>query len=126
MPAMQMTRKQLMARYFCHPFLNQNLFHNRLIYLQIIMNIASGNEERLFALQQINEWTAEIRVLRQLRGKHGNYSLILRAQDLGTPSHNTEGHLNICVTDYNDHAPMFISPPYNSTLRVPEVIYFKF
>ncbi|KAK9745916.1 Cadherin domain [Popillia japonica] len=87
---------------------------------QIIMNIASGNEERLFALQQINEWTAEIRVLRQLRGKHGNYSLILRAQDLGTPSHNTEGHLNICVTDYNDHAPMFISPPYNSTLRVPE------
>ncbi|KAI4457764.1 fat atypical cadherin-related [Holotrichia oblita] len=87
---------------------------------QIIMNIASGNEERLFALQQINEWTAEIRVLRQLRGKHGNYSLILRAQDLGTPSHHTEGHLNICVTDFNDHAPMFISPPYNSTLRVPE------
>ncbi|KRT78307.1 Cadherin, partial [Oryctes borbonicus] len=87
---------------------------------QIIMAITAGNERELFALQQINEWTAEIRALQSLRGKHGNYSLQLRAQDLGTHSHATEGRLNICVIDYNDHAPVFVSPPYNSTLRVPE------
>lgn len=76
----------------------------------------------LFALQQINEWSAEIRSLRPLRGRHGNYTLLLRAQDMGHPSHLVEAPLHICVTDFNDHPPVFITPPHNSTLRVPEVI----
>lgn len=70
---------------------------------------------------QTNEWTAEVRSVKSLRGKHGNYTVVLRAQDLGTPSHLIESELHVCVTDYNDHAPVFISPPHNSTLRVPEV-----
>lgn len=85
------------------------------------MDISDGNKLGLFALEQISEWSGEIRSVRSLQGKHGNYTLKIRAQDLGTPSHLVEMHLHICITDYNDHAPVFISPPHNSTLRVPEV-----
>lgn len=88
------------------------------------MDISSGNHLDLFALQQVNEWSGELRSLKSLRGRHGNYTLILRAQDLGTPSHLVEAALHICVTDFNDHAPEFITPPHNSTLRVPEVFIF--
>nr|XP_022904889.1 cadherin-23 [Onthophagus taurus] len=87
---------------------------------QIIMDISSGNDNDLFALQQINEFSAEITPRKSLRGKHGNYSLFLRAQDLGQPRHMVEDVLKICVLDYNDHAPVFITPPHNSTLKVPE------
>lgn len=86
------------------------------------MDIANSNElEDLFVIIQINANTAEIRNVEPLRGRHGNYTVVLRAQDLGTPSHLVEADLNVCVTDYNDHAPVFVSPPHNSTLRVPEV-----
>ncbi|CAG9764226.1 unnamed protein product [Ceutorhynchus assimilis] len=44
----------------------------------------------------------------------------MRAQDLGTPSFVTEEPVHICVMDVNDHAPVFVSPSPNSTLRVPE------
>jgi hypothetical protein len=50
---------------------------------------------------------------------------MMRAQDLGTPSHLVEEPIHICVIDFNDHPPMFISPPHNSTLRVPEVNLFQ-
>lgn len=75
----------------------------------------------MFNLRQINEWSADVKSAASLRGRYGNYTLLIRAQDLGTPSLQTEEALNICVTDYNDHPPEFISPPYNSTLKVPEV-----
>lgn len=90
------------------------------------MDIANGNELQLFGLQQTNEWTAEIRSIKSLRGKHGNYTLTLRAQDLGSPTHLIEAPLHICVTDFNDHPPVFVSPPHNSTLRVPEVRFSIF
>lgn len=89
--------------------------------LQIVIDIINGNNMELFTLQQISEGSAEIRAHKMLRGKHGNYTLLLRAQDLGTPSHSVEAPLHICVTDFNDHPPVFVSPPHNSTLRVPEV-----
>lgn len=89
---------------------------------QVIIDISNSNEiDNLFVLKQVNEWTAEVHAARTLHGRHGNYTLLLRMQDLGTPSHLVEAPLDICVTDYNDHAPVFISPPPNSTLRVPEV-----
>ena len=28
--------------------------------------------------------------------------------------------LQVCVTDFNDHPPKFVSPPKNFTIRVPE------
>lgn len=92
---------------------------------QIILDIAGGNDQNLFVLDQINEFSAEVKTLSTLQGKHGNYSLILRAQDLGRPKFTTKGTLPICVTDFNDHAPEFLSPPHNSTLKVPEVCGFK-
>lgn len=92
---------------------------------QVIIDISNSNElDDLFTVTQINEHTAEVHAARNLHGKHGNYTLLLRMQDLGTPSHLVEAPLDICVTDYNDHAPIFISPPPNSTLRVPEVQTF--
>lgn len=63
----------------------------------------------------------EIITTTSLRGKHGNYTLLMRAQDLGMPSLLIEEPLKICVSDYNDHPPVFVSPPPNSTLKVPEV-----
>lgn len=80
-----------------------------------------GNNMELFILEQITKWSGEVKALMPLQGRHGNYSLIIRAQDLGKPSLSVEDIIHICVIDYNDHAPVFISPPHNSTLRVPEV-----
>ncbi|CAG9827600.1 unnamed protein product [Diabrotica balteata] len=87
---------------------------------QVIIDIADGNQDNLFELQPINEWSVDIRTTTSLRGRHGNYTLIMRAQDLGIPSLLVEDTLRICVADYNDHPPIFISPPPNSTLKVPE------
>nr|XP_023023050.1 cadherin-23 [Leptinotarsa decemlineata] len=87
---------------------------------QVIIDIADGNEQNLFGLQLVSEWSVDIRTTTSLRGRHGNYTLIMRAQDLGMPSLLVEEPLRICVTDYNDHAPIFVSPPPNSTLKVPE------
>ncbi|KAJ8972931.1 hypothetical protein NQ317_011741 [Molorchus minor] len=87
---------------------------------QVIIDIADGNQDSLFDLEQINEWSADIKTTTSLRGRHGNYTLIMRVQDLGTPSHLVEEPVSICVTDYNDHPPVFVSPPPNSTLRIPE------
>ena len=28
--------------------------------------------------------------------------------------------MQVCVTDFNDHPPKFVSPPKNFTIRVPE------
>lgn len=88
---------------------------------QMILDISDGNRLEIFMLQQLDEWSAEVRSLKSLKGKHGNYTLMIRAQDLGTPSHLIEASLHICIIDFNDHAPLFITPPHNSTLRVPEV-----
>uniref|UniRef100_A0A6P7FSK3 Cadherin-23 n=1 Tax=Diabrotica virgifera virgifera TaxID=50390 RepID=A0A6P7FSK3_DIAVI len=87
---------------------------------QVIIDIADGNQHNLFELQPINEWSVDIRTTTSLRGRHGNYTLVMRAQDLGIPSLLVEDTLRICVADYNDHPPIFISPPPNSTLKVPE------
>lgn len=45
----------------------------------------------------------------------------ITVQDLGIPPNSIVGYFNICVTDYNDNAPQFISPPQNITIRIPEV-----
>nr|CAH7720091.1 unnamed protein product [Callosobruchus chinensis] len=87
---------------------------------QVIIDIADGNDNEIFELHQNNEWSAEVRSTASLRGKFGNYTLLVRAQDLGTPSLLVEQPLNICVMDFNDHPPVFVSPPPNSTLKVPE------
>ncbi|XP_026823897.1 uncharacterized protein LOC105277425 isoform X1 [Ooceraea biroi] len=86
------------------------------------MRITSGNELGLFRLKRINDSKAEIKAVQPLKGKFGNYTLHIEARDLGTPSNKDNGILEICVTDYNDNAPFFVSPQHNTTIRVPENI----
>lgn len=87
---------------------------------RVTFRIASGNEMAFFMLEQVDHWTAKIRSVGSLRGKFGNYSLHLEARDLGTPANRDEEVLNICVTDYNDNPPVFLSPQHNTTIRVLE------
>lgn len=61
-----------------------------------------------------------------LKDRYGNYSLIMEASDLGEPQNKVREEMFICVTDYNDHAPFFVSPPQNVTIRIPEVNNFFF
>jgi hypothetical protein len=56
-----------------------------------------------------------------LKGLYGNYTLIIQAQDLGIPSNSVTTQVSICVTDFNDNTPRFISPQHNTTVRIPEV-----
>lgn len=60
-----------------------------------------------------------------LKMLYGNYTLVIRAQDMGIPAKSALATLNICVTDFNDNAPRFISPPHNVTIRIPEVRGFE-
>ncbi|KAH0999096.1 hypothetical protein HUJ04_003323, partial [Dendroctonus ponderosae] len=86
----------------------------------VIIDIADGIQQDLFDLNQINEWAVQVRTTRSLKRRHGSYTLIIQAQDLGKPSLLVEAPLHICVMDYIDHVPVFVSPSHNSTLRVPE------
>ncbi|KAB0799063.1 hypothetical protein PPYR_06943 [Photinus pyralis] len=87
---------------------------------QVMLDISDGNLYDTFELQQIDRWSAHLHSLKPLKGQHGNYTITIRAQDLGHPSLSAEAPLQLCITDYNDHAPFFVTPPHNSTLKVPE------
>ncbi|XP_053979716.1 cadherin-23 [Hylaeus volcanicus] len=87
---------------------------------RVKIRILSGNELGLFILEQTDHWAANLKAAHSLRGKFGNYSLVVEVRDLGSPSNKDTSILNICVTDYNDNPPMFISPQHNTTIRVPE------
>ncbi|XP_071565121.1 cadherin-23 [Temnothorax nylanderi] len=89
---------------------------------RVMIRITSGNELGLFILEQTDYWTAKIKAAQPLRGNFGNYTLNVEAHDLGTPSNKDNGILKICVTDYNDNPPLFVSPQHNTTIRVPENI----
>lgn len=48
--------------------------------------------------------------------------MLIRIHDLGVPSNFISKTLDICISDYNDHAPTFVQPLRNSTVRIPENI----
>uniref|UniRef100_A0A1B0B4Y0 Cadherin domain-containing protein n=1 Tax=Glossina palpalis gambiensis TaxID=67801 RepID=A0A1B0B4Y0_9MUSC len=85
-------------------------------------HIAKGNTEELFELRQIDAWTADIYARFSLRNRYGNHSMLIRIHDLGVPSNYISKTLDICISDYNDHAPTFVQPLRNSTVRIPENI----
>ncbi|XP_055377759.1 cadherin-23 isoform X2 [Condylostylus longicornis] len=87
---------------------------------RIEMTIIKGNEESLFQLTQSDAWTGQLYARKSLKNKYGNHSLTISARDLGTPSNVVKKSLDICVSDFNDHPPVFISPAQNTTIRVPE------
>ncbi|XP_058798620.1 cadherin-23 isoform X2 [Phymastichus coffea] len=85
-----------------------------------MIRIFSGNELGYFTLEQTDYWSARLKASDSLRGRFGKYSLKLEVQDLGKPANKVYATLDVCVTDYNDNPPVFISPQHNITIRIPE------
>lgn len=75
----------------------------------------------LFALRNVDYWSGRLYTTSSLKNLYGNYSLLVRAQDGGDPQKSSLATVNVCVTDVNDNAPRFISPPYNVTVRLLQV-----
>lgn len=74
-------------------------------------NIISGNSRGQFSIDSV---TGEIQVVAPLDFEvEREYTLRIRAQDAGRPplSNNT-GMASIQVVDINDHAPIFVSTPF--------------
>ncbi|XP_076057455.1 cadherin 88C isoform X2 [Oratosquilla oratoria] len=82
--------------------------------------IEHGNELDLFEIRNIDTTSAHIFAARPLVGQYGNYTLMVQAKDQGFPPNTAVEPFSICVTDFNDHAPRFVSPSVNLTIRVPE------
>lgn len=80
----------------------------------------------LFDIHTTESTAAQIFAAKPLVGKYGNYSLTVQAQDRGFPPNSVTSQVDICVSDFNDHAPEFVSPSVNLTIRVPEVSMCQF
>ena len=88
---------------------------------QVKFEIKGGTAVDYFVIKQTDHWNANIFARHKLNGLYGNHSLVIVARDLGIPANLVEIKLDICIQDYNDHAPVFISPINNFTIRVAEV-----
>lgn len=87
----------------------------------VVFSIQDGNEKGLFSVINIDPTSARLLVAQPLVGHHGNYTLKLRAQDRGQVPNVAFQDLEICVSDFNDHSPVFVRPEQNNTtLRVYE------
>ncbi|XP_023245986.1 cadherin-23 [Copidosoma floridanum] len=75
--------------------------------------IVRGNENGYFTLVQPDFWTVKLKASDSLRDKVGKYEMQLEVQDLGEPPLKTQVTLKVCVTDINDHAPIFTRPQDN-------------
>lgn len=69
----------------------------------------------LFGLVSVDAMSSKLFAVKPLVGHHGNFTLKLRAQDRGTPANTAFQDLQICVSDFNDHAPVFVQPEQNNT-----------
>ncbi|KAL1123291.1 hypothetical protein AAG570_002377 [Ranatra chinensis] len=87
---------------------------------QIGFSILAGNEQNFFGLQPVDDRSCRLVSVGSLKGRYGNYSVTLQAADLGVPPKSAITTLDICITDFNDNSPVFVSPPHNFTIRVPE------
>ncbi|KAH8250254.1 hypothetical protein KR026_009305 [Drosophila bipectinata] len=83
-------------------------------------SISQGNKDGTFELRQVDPWNAYVFASQSLRNRYGNYSLTITTRDLGTPPNIVHSTLDICVSDFNDHAPVFVRPLHNTTVRIPE------
>lgn len=87
---------------------------------RITFKIVGGNENSLFRIENVDYSSARITATVPLKGFFGNYTLIVEAEDMGMPPNIVTSEVPICVTDFNDNPPRFISPPHNVTIKVPE------
>ncbi|XP_043655694.1 cadherin-23 [Drosophila teissieri] len=82
--------------------------------------ITQGNKDGMFELRQMDAWNAQIFASKSLRNRYGNYSLTITTRDMGLPANIVHSTLDICVSDFNDHAPVFVRPLHNTTVRIPQ------
>ncbi|PZC75961.1 hypothetical protein B5X24_HaOG205302 [Helicoverpa armigera] len=85
-------------------------------------HLVGGKGHDLFRFEQVggDANTGRLFARQSLKDRFGNYTLVVEARDLGIPPNVVRGELKLCVTDYNDHAPVFVHPPQNVTIKVPE------
>lgn len=88
---------------------------------QLRFDVRGGTGADMFVVKQVDPWNANVYSLTKLNKLYGNYTLDINIRDLGSPQRSVEMKLDICIQDYNDHAPYFLSPINNYTIRVPEV-----
>ncbi|CAB0015650.1 unnamed protein product [Nesidiocoris tenuis] len=95
---------------------------NNPYFLSDISNISiyENTTIGLFELDPVDPWSSKVLSTGSLKGRYGNYSLTIQAVDQGKPPKSAIANLDICITDFNDNAPVFISPPQNATIRIPE------
>ena len=99
---------------------------------KIKFSIISGNDQALFNIEPVKPMTVPLssnsisessaRIFSQfsLRMKVGNYSLKIKAEDEGFPPRSSTINVDVCVIDVNDRNPVFVYPPSNFTIRIPE------
>ncbi|KAI5639888.1 cadherin domain-containing protein [Phthorimaea operculella] len=89
---------------------------------RVQFHLVGGKGYDLFRFEQVggDANTGRLFAKQSLKDRFGNYTLLVEARDLGTPPNVVKGELRLCVTDYNDHAPVFVHPPQNVTVKVPE------
>uniref|UniRef100_A0A1B0CCE9 Putative cadherin egf lag seven-pass g-type receptor n=1 Tax=Lutzomyia longipalpis TaxID=7200 RepID=A0A1B0CCE9_LUTLO len=89
---------------------------NGVVEFELLQNESADH----FKIVKIDSWSAAVFAKHSLQGFYGNYTLMISGRDLGTPANIVTKKLEICVSDFNDHAPIFISPANNVTIRIPE------
>ncbi|CAH1646513.1 unnamed protein product [Spodoptera littoralis] len=89
---------------------------------RVQFHLVGGKGHDLFRFEQVggDANTGRLFARQSLKDRFGNYTLVVEARDLGIPPNVVRGELRLCVTDYNDHAPVFVHPPQNVTIKVPE------
>ncbi|XP_073949712.1 cadherin 88C [Choristoneura fumiferana] len=89
---------------------------------RVQFTLVGGKGHELFRFEQVggDANTGRLFAKQSLKDRFGNYSLTVEAKDLGSPPNVVRGELRLCVTDFNDHAPVFVHPPQNVTIKVPE------
>ncbi|XP_029849055.2 cadherin-23 [Ixodes scapularis] len=87
---------------------------------KITFTLQSGFDADLFEVETLPDNTARVANRYSLRGRVGNATVALKAQDQGLPPRSSVQRFTVCVSDVNDHSPVFIRPPQNHTIRIPE------
>uniref|UniRef100_A0A673FQT2 FAT atypical cadherin 4 n=1 Tax=Sinocyclocheilus rhinocerous TaxID=307959 RepID=A0A673FQT2_9TELE len=80
---------------------------------QICYSLSSGNEAGAFSLTS----GGQLNLIRTLdRETQDKYTLIITAQDAGTPSLSSSGTVMVLVGDVNDNIPSFSSMSFHTTI----------
>lgn len=78
----------------------------------------AGNVTGFFSL---NQFTGQVYVSGSLRGRHGNYVMVVLAKDNGNPPLYNSTEVHIAIEDVNDHTPIIYDPVINQTIIISEV-----